>query len=380
MLRIALVALLLTGCELIADIPQGKLVADAAGGGGGDGGDDGPPGSECTVNPECPPDRPTCDHGTCRGCAEDVDCDSGACLPDGACAAASRIIYAAPGGTGNACSQAQMCSLDTAVASLAAGRDVVKLATGTYEQGNAFLPAADMILLGGDSTIHASASTALIMFQLSQPVSTTLYRVHIQPEAGIGVQCGAGKLTSIRTRYTKALVGIISGTCETVIDRTTIRENTSYGLLFNNSVARVTNTFIVDNGVGDAGVIVFNMNGASTFEHNTIANNRASGGAISGIRCQDSAAFVMRNNIVFGNTINPACVFANSIVDPGYQGGTDNLRADPQFLAVGSDYHIAPTSPAAGLADPASTLDHDFDGEPRPRPAGSRRDVGADEI
>ena len=41
------------------------------------------------------------------------------------------------------------------------------------------------------------------------------------------------------------------------------------------------------------------------------------------------------------------------------------------------DFHLATGSPAIGAADPGSTVTTDFDGNPRPNPAGSTPDIGA---
>ena len=49
----------------------------------------------------------------------------------------------------------------------------------------------------------------------------------------------------------------------------------------------------------------------------------------------------------------------------------------PGFVG-GGDYHLQPTSPCVDGGDPASTLDHDIDGESRPQGGGP--DIGADEV
>jgi hypothetical protein len=59
--------------------------------------------------------------------------------------------------------------------------------------------------------------------------------------------------------------------------------------------------------------------------------------------------------------------------------GSTNLVADPQLTNIATDdYHLLVTSPALDRGDPASTLNVDFDGTPRPQ--GAQRDSGGFEF
>jgi hypothetical protein len=56
-----------------------------------------------------------------------------------------------------------------------------------------------------------------------------------------------------------------------------------------------------------------------------------------------------------------------------------NKDADPLFMdVVGKNYHLKSGSPVKDAADPAATINVDFDGDTRPQ--GNRSDMGADEI
>lgn len=57
----------------------------------------------------------------------------------------------------------------------------------------------------------------------------------------------------------------------------------------------------------------------------------------------------------------------------------NSIIADPQFLST-TDLHIAPTSPAVGLAPFPATVAVDIDGEPRPGMASDLVEAGADEL
>jgi hypothetical protein len=79
--------------------------------------------------------------------------------------------------------------------------------------------------------------------------------------------------------------------------------------------------------------------------------------------------------------MDAACSVTYSVVDLAYAGGANNVKVDPMFVAAATnDFHLAPGSPATNIGDPASSVKVDHDGDPRPQPAGSRVDVGADEI
>ncbi|MBS1149651.1 MAG: Tryptophan synthase alpha chain [Myxococcaceae bacterium] len=68
----------------------------------------------------------------------------------------------------------------------------------------------------------------------------------------------------------------------------------------------------------------------------------------------------------------------NAMGDISSQG---NLHAVPGFFgpAVG-DYHLTGASPARGAASVIAVPATDYDGQPRPNPAGGNPDIGADEV
>ncbi|HWO20350.1 MAG TPA: hypothetical protein VNO30_16390, partial [Kofleriaceae bacterium] len=98
---------------------------------------------ECTVDDEhnCTSTRPQCGtDNVCHACRSNDECDSGACLEDGSCAAAAQVIYTAPAGANTAgCGRTpgqNECSLAQSVSEVSAGRDIIRLAPGTYTVPN----------------------------------------------------------------------------------------------------------------------------------------------------------------------------------------------------------------------------------------------------
>jgi hypothetical protein len=143
------------------------------------------------------------------------------------------------------------------------------------------------------------------------------------------------------------------------------------------STVHVRNSLFVNNAT-NGGNVVFSIGGANstaTFENITFATN---GG--QSILCQPGNT--VRNVISFGNPSPPSndCVVSYSDIEAGYGGvNNHNVTMDPQFVSA-TDFHLQATSPVRGLGDPANALPLDIDLQPRPQPAGTAPDLGADEV
>ncbi|MEO6777481.1 MAG: hypothetical protein ABI467_31430 [Kofleriaceae bacterium] len=392
--------LLLAGCELFVDVPNATLATkDASGDGRGvciDASTCTAPTPqcdttshtcvECLSSPDCvTPDRPVCQAEACRGCLDDTECPaSNVCLSDGSCADPARVLYAAQTGTGVACTQAAPCTFDQAVASVSATADVVKLAPGTYDRPAQLAITKNMIVTGEGATFHGTATTSFtLMFDITS-AAVTFLRIHFDLGGMFGAECGMnGELHLDRVVITNGVAGAYSSACTFSVDRSLIDSVTFYGLYLINSTVTVSNTFVTNSGASSQGGIV--INGSSgVIEHVTLAGDTAAMAGGQAIRCTDGNVAI-RSSIIFGNgtpAVEDACLVGHSVIDPGYAGpGTDNVTMDPLYVAPATrDYHIQAGSPAVGLADPASHQTDDYDGDPRPNPAGSMADSGADEI
>ena len=156
-----------------------------------------------------------------------------------------------------------------------------------------------------------------------------------------------------------------------------------------NFIPQVTlaNNIIVGNGNASSGTI-YAWSGYYRFVNNTIANNRDSHTIhLRDTRGPLSASFL--NNIIW----NP--LTAAEFYDGGYatlaynciregSGGTGTIWSDPLFVPGDSLYRLSPTSPCidAGATDAMlgvtlTAPTTDYLGMVRPRPIGSRPDMGA---
>jgi hypothetical protein len=101
----------------------------------------------------------------------------------------------------------------------------------------------------------------------------------------------------------------------------------------------------------------------------------------------------LSNNLIVGHNTGITVVFGmqaawdyNGFYDnaaayaPGLTSGTHDVYGDPRFAnRAGADYHIGLASAMAGQGMDTG-VSSDIDGDPRPAPAGTYPDLGADEV
>lgn len=385
-MRCVLLATFVAGCELIADIPTPTVIGplDAMGDGGADSMQ-----IECTDSAACTMvGKPICDltTNTCGGCVLDSECPSNVCLVDGTCADPTRFVYAAAGGTDSVCTVAQPCSVETAVTMLTATKDIVKLAPGTYTRSAPLSMTIAGTIAGGGSTFNVAGPSAMVaIIAEGVPIRILGLEMNVATDNS-AVRCltAGGEIHLSRVRIAGSNTGIYS-TCPIEIDRTTVTGANLYALYASGGPVTIRNSYFVRTGLMQDYIVAavqLQAVTSGTVEHTTIADTTAAGP--SGLRCPGSSAVTIRNIIAWNNVapgIDAECVVTNSIVDPGYTGGSANLSIDPMFLDPGNtNYHLMPASPAAGVGTPAAMFGIDGDGDDRPQPAGSNPDPGADEI
>ncbi|MGE3454983.1 MAG: right-handed parallel beta-helix repeat-containing protein [Kofleriaceae bacterium] len=343
---------------------------------------------------------PVCgDDRACRACEAHSECASSACLPDGSCADPGVVAYVSPTGTDNAsCSQAMPCT-DVADA-LATGRAYVKI-SGTNDEGGTIAIDNQNVTILADPGAKIVRTSNGIVLEVKGTSRVTIYDLEISGGSGaqgIGISMPAGNtatLTLSRARISENAGGGIDTSGGTLtLSRSTVSGNAGGGISISGGQFDITNTFIVQNGGAGStfgGIEIGNITGSGTrrLDFNTISANQAPATVNTGVSCGTVlTALVFANNIIYGNIVagggrqvggSAMCSVIYSDVGPDMATGTGNINQDPQFIAPAQgNFHLASTSPAKDVADPAATLSFDVDGEARPQGAG--RDMGADEI
>ncbi|MBN1887910.1 MAG: PKD domain-containing protein, partial [Thermoflexales bacterium] len=180
----------------------------------------------------------------------------------------------------------------------------------------------------------------------------------------------------------------------------------------------ITNSVVASNTTQSRGGGIYNAAGELTLFNMMIYSNTAAagGGVYVGLA---SAEAVLKNNTFFGNAATTgsggavynaaaALTFINNLVisntaaaiggglytagptdadfndfwgnsEPASNVSVNAYSFDPLFRDVAAeDFHLQPTSPAIDTGDPTTTLDFDYDLDPRP--SGQGFDIGADEF
>jgi len=428
-LVLALVAASMAGCKNDPNFCEGAPRDNCL---AGDAGDD--VAKRCTSNAGCESPTPVCDvsgsgtcvectaeeaeacsgttpvcgeDNTCAACSAHDQCASGACAPDGSCAAETDVAYVGgPGSTDNAtCTKATPC---TKVAkALATNRDIVKFA-GTTDEGVTVGSGRIVTFLADPGAKLTRSAGGAIVTVRDDGTSLTINDLSISDAPnnasgfGIVVPTASGAPTVILRRVTldSNPAGAISFSGGTLtVSQSTLSGNAGGGISVSGAAATfvIVNNLMFNNGSNTAayGAVDLTGDGNDRFEFNTLTQNTSDNGEPTAIDCAGSELRI-RNNIIWANQdkivgdglkhIDGTCQVADNIVGPmmGTPTPPGNLGVDPKFIDPGmDDFQIKADSPARGVAAADSVLSGltaiDYWGDPRPNPAGQRADVGADE-
>lgn len=166
------------------------------------------------------------------------------------------------------------------------------------------------------------------------------------------------------------------------------------GLLVLGGPARVVNNFVYSNTspVGGDGLAVWGESEAIYVYHNTVVDNGGAGSVGVEVRGPASEIYLY-DNLIVGHGVGISATAGTQVTwdyngfdgndadyAPGLSAGAHDVSGDPYFVdRPGGDLHIDPASEMANRGRDVGVLS-DVDGGPRPEPAGSPPDLGADEV
>lgn len=338
---------------------------------------------------------------SCRPCRSDDECNSAVC-DGGVCLASANVIYVALSGSGTGeCTQATPCStLAQAVQRVSVARAHVVMEHGAYVATGATTIDARVTIHANEVVLERSTNGSILDI-LGGDVTFLggTFRNATGTGSADGITCANGaalRLDSV-TVDGNADRGIEVRDCTLQLTRVVISNNREGGLRLIDGSAVISNAFVLSNGnsntLNAGGIYLVPSVGGSRIEFSTFRRNAATATAAGALGCAGWAADA-RNNLIFGSVNTPievqgtSCTHSYSIVGPlnappGIEIRSPTLAEvafiDPNGNSAAAS-HLATTSVARAAADPASATSIDFDGDTRPNPAGSRADIGADEI
>jgi hypothetical protein len=353
----------------------------------------------------CPDSTPVCDMDstTCRGCYNDGECSSDVCIEyAGTCVPEPLALYVKNGGTDTGtCTRAQPCaSISHALSLVDDTRFVIKVYDGNYH--DAFLSSAQFVLSGEadgnnahvfykaignhDHLLEVDGGTSLVEEMILDGGNGETVRVQGQANVTmfqtemLDSPNGTVDIVNASVDLEQVMIHDAMGT-EAAIDinggQLTLEQSVLYSIA--GPCVRAAAKYLIENSfLVTCGAEGFLQAGApiagSVFHFNTVSSNGFGANCTGPVALEDT---IFSGNGSASPQVNPPCVTAYSLFTDAAPPGTGNIsNGNPAFVATDDD-HITFQSAARDKADPAATLDFDFDGEQRPH--GAVRDIGADE-
>jgi hypothetical protein len=385
----------------------------------------------CRSPLDCSGDTAICDQEEheCRGCVADDECASGVCIEfEATCAMPDQILYVKQFGadTGTCTASAPCATLNYAAQQVTATRNVIRVLGGGG--ASATVTTSMPVVFDGSGTTLSrlvdgplfrvtSATTTIEGFSINSTVpdmetiavtggtlrmtNTSLNRALVTatnggleleavkvsgPSLGASLlRCQNGAASISRSEFHDAWLD--SSNCLFSFQRNRVDGGDQLINVQGGKITVENNLFVQQKELGDSTGFGATLTG-SVIRFNTFVN--VSGVISDGVAIACDGTQEVSNNIFAYQSMHPlngygvsfTCPVTHSLFDgaalPEQREGEGNIVSEFALIfsnVSAKDFHLAATSPAKGVGQ-ANLSNVDFDGNPRPLPAGTNPDVG----
>jgi hypothetical protein len=377
--------------------------------------------ANCLKDTDCSGRTPICGNaGECRACNADDECESGACNPNGACAAEADIVYALAetGISGTECGtkNAPCRFLATATTKLSATRRTLVLVKTpkAFKLDNAIFPAvAGLRVVGNGVSITPSTGSAFSVPAGSEVAFDNVVITGVTDNEEGGIRCEGASVAITNSTLQDNTNGLLATNCNVAVTQSLLKHNSvpwnSSNAAINlhcadgctktatvlrnrfedNAVAfsawdmsqvTIENNLFLRNGA-DGYVRVISLYSPTRFAYNTLVENFNTCTDVGIVACVSQCANVA--NISYNNFPGEDCqnqvwyggTLSYNLTEVAYPGVMNKI-GDPKFVdAANGNYTPGPGSPALDSGNPDDAPPLDFLGTKRP--VGAAPDIGA---
>jgi hypothetical protein len=336
---------------------------------------------------------------------------------EGTCVAEAALIFVSESGIdAGSCTQQAPCRSITFAQSLAtSSRRIVRLLGGQLSLGglttsiNTVIDGSNTNIVANVRPIFAVTTAATLegvriaSSSFSDTVisvtaggalklaSSTIDSAEIRVDAGsvdltatklvnAELDCRAGMINVRRSTIERSLLD--SENCRLSVTRSRLGPAGPAGtsMIRGGGLFTIENNLFTETIAGRSAMAIFGFDIGSTVRFNTIINFTP---GPQTILCPDGLSFT--SNILATNSSNPIgpCIARNTLFDAvgdaAAAAGPNNVVGESATFfrnPLADDFRLTSGSQAIGIGDP-DLVTTDFDGNPRPAPAGSLPDVGA---
>jgi len=380
----------------------------------------------CVESVQCPTTAAICDPDahSCRGCENDDECATGVCLEtQGVCAEESALIFVhVQGADSGTCSRTAPCaSIGYAYQRVNGLRNVIRIIGGTLDPEPQTISVTSSVILDGTGTVVSKPATAIPWMSASVFGTVTIEGLTIRgntnpadPTIAVstGLQLGRGAVIQgvvsannatlvIRDANLEAPVVMSGGTLDGRFSRFRNLETSNTQVSVSRShfeadramvystggmVIMENNLFVQTTELSDS-IFIMNVVPGSRFRFNTVVSTAGVDSDGKALDCD--ATLAVASNVFAHRSRHPhgylaGCQTRFSLYDdvvvaiPTAPVSSQTGSIGTFFVSLaGKDFHLGVASPARGNADPGSPIGEDYDGNMRPRPAGTNPDIGA---